>query len=256
MKHVLCSCCLAILTCACTVNGKTYGLGGGHAGASTVAGSTSPGDSATTDDDDGDKYRGATKYGYGPADPWLGVDGDHPRANDNAESWVLRGDPYDCNAAHDHCIDPLVWFTARGADLRRGLPQVVGMGQFGNDPHVVYGPVNSTTGPRYDDDFTAYRTVPATKANLAAGTLVVVLSRSAGKLSSATHAYESSWWVGEVEEINAEGGYFTLKHRDDVFELWGARAVVLTWKPGGKVTIVGGKKRDQLAVRASDVYLP
>jgi hypothetical protein len=255
MNPVVCACCLALLATACTVNGKTYGLGGSTSSTSMTSSPSSTSGVATGDDDDGDKYRGATKYGYGPADPWAGVDGDHPRANAKADVWVLRGDDYDCSAAHDHCIDPLVWFTARGRDLRRGLPQVVGMAEFGGDLRV-YGPVNSTSGTLTDEDFTAYRTVPATKANLAAGTLVVALSRSSGKLQSATHAFEASWWIGEVEDLNAEGGYFTLKNRDDVYELWGARTVVLTWKPGGKVTIVGGKPKDQLAVRAADVYLP
>jgi hypothetical protein len=192
----------------------------------------------------------------------MAVAGDQPKLipHERADYWKLRGDEYACTAAHDHCIEPMAWFTIRETDLQRGLPKPVTMNVFGaeheNHGHL-YGPVNGRGGNSYGSDpFTAYRTVPATKANIGVGTLVIALDRSSGKLASAEHAFGATWWLGEVEEIDIEGGFFKLKDRDDVFKLWGARPVVLMWKPGGKVQIVGKLPRDKMTVKATDVFLP
>lgn len=265
---------IAILASACTINGKSYGPGtGGGGNTSSGGGSTasSPAPSGTGSDPyaggrdqgssgDGDKYRGARRYGYGPADPWLVVDGEQPKLlpHDKAEYWKVRGDDYDCSAAHDHCLEDMVWFTIRKSDLERGLPKPVAqniMGTEGNDH--LYGAVNGRGANFYGGDaFSAYRTVPATKTNIAVGSLVVALDRKDGKLRSASQAHEATWWLGEVEEIDLEGGFYKLKDRDDVFKLWGARPVVLMWQKGGKVQIVGNKKRDQLAVKPADTFVP
>ena len=259
---------IAILAAACMINGKSVGPGGG----TTTPGSSSAGDSSSGNTTassgggdqgspgDGDKYRGARKYGYGPADPWLAVAGDQPKLlpHDKADYWKVRGDDYDCSAAHDHCLEDMVWFTIRESDLKRGLPKLVAQNIFGAEGNDhLYSAVNGRGGAAYGGDgFMAYRTVPATKTNIGVGSLVVALDRQAGKLGSAQHAYEATWWIGEVEEIDLDGGFFKLKDRDDVFKLWGARPVVLIWQRGGKVQIVGNKKRDQLAVKPTDVFLP
>ena len=49
---------------------------------------------------------------------------------------------------------------------------------------------------------------------------------------------------------------YKLKGYDDTLPLEGARVAVLVWKENTKVKILGGKQRDQLAVKASDVFLP
>lgn len=270
---------IAILATACMINGKSIGPGSGggttsgnsgnSSGNSSSSGnSTSSATSGDTGDigdrgdaGAGDKYWGARKYGLGPSDPWLAVAGDQPKLipHERADYWKLRGDEYACTAAHDHCIEPMAWFTLRESDLKRGLPKTVSMNVFGteNENHGhLYGPVNGRGDSYGGDPFMAYRTVPATKTNIGVGTLVIALDRSAGKLASAEHAFGATWWLGEVEEIDIEGGFFKLKDRDDVFKLWGARPVVLMWQKGGKVQLVGKKTRDQLAVKATDVFLP
>ncbi len=269
---------LAILIGACVVNGKSYGpgggggtgnAGGGGGGGSTAANSPSSSGSSSGfgeigdhgDAGAGDKYWGARRYGAGPADPWLAVAGDQPKLipHERADYWKLRGDEYDCTAAHDHCLEPMVWFTVRDRDLERGLPRNVTQAVFGtereNQSHL-YGPVNERGTFYGGDPFTAYRTVPATKTNIGVGSLVVALDRSAGRLGSAIHAFSASWWIGEVEEIDLEGGFFKLEDRDDVFKLWGARPVVLMWKPGAKVQVVGKQPRDKLAVTAAETFAP
>lgn len=266
---------IAIIAAGCMVNGKSLGPGGGGNTANGGGGSTTSSDRGGTagtsgdlgdigdrgDSGAGDKYWGARKYGGGPADPWMAVAGDQPKLipHERADYWKLRGDDYDCTAAHDHCLEPYVWFTISETDRKRGLPKPVAQAVFGTEHERqdhLYGPVNGRADGYGGDPFVAYRTVPATTTNIAVGTLVIALDRSAGALRSAEGANGATWWIGEVEEIDLDGGFFKLKDRDDMFKLWGARPVVLMWKPGGKVQIVGGKSRDQLAVKAADTFKP
>lgn len=267
---------LVALVSACVVNGKSYGPGSGggtssnnNGGGGTTIATSNPGSTGSDtgfgdlgdhgDPAAGDKYWGARRYGAGPADPWIAVAGDQPKlvAHERADYWKLRGDDYACTAAHDHCIEPMAWFTARESDLQRGLPRNVTMHVFGterdNQSHL-YGPVNGRADFYGGDPFVAYRSVPATKANIGVGSLVVALDRSAGPLRSAEHAFGATWWIGEVEEIDLEGGFFKLKDRDDTFKLWGARPVVMMWKPGGKLQLVGKQPREKLAVKANETF--
>lgn len=49
---------------------------------------------------------------------------------------------------------------------------------------------------------------------------------------------------------------YQIEGYEDTLILSGARVAVLQWKPGGKVAIIGNRPRNQLGVRAQDVFLP
>jgi hypothetical protein len=203
------------------------------------------------------QYAKLPAYPTAPADPWRGVSGDQPKrwTAEAARHWVIRGNEYDCSAARDHCLDPDAWFVVRNSDLKKPTA-AVGWEVFGADGMPASAGNARHYGVGSETEWTAFRTVPATKANIAAGFAVVALDRSAGKLTSGVGSHDASWIYGIVDEVDLDGGFYTLKDRSDTFKLWGARVVVLTWKPGGKVQIVGGKKRDQLAVKPADVFKP
>lgn len=62
--------------------------------------------------------------------------------------------------------------------------------------------------------------------------------------------------VGVVDRVDLEMGFVYIKVHEDPLWLTSVRVAVLSWRIGGKVQIVGSKKRDQLAVSAKDVFLP
>jgi hypothetical protein len=204
-------------------------------------------------------YHDLPPYPSAPADPWAGVDGDQPKrwSAEAADDWVVRGNEGDCSAAHDHCLVTDTWFIVRDRDLERGK-------EYGSNSEAtvhVFGPKEpaqpaNTGSVRVGDPYTAFRTVPATKTNIAPGSIVIGLNRTTPKLGSGQHAVNAYWSYGVVEEVDFDVGTYKCKNARDTSVLTGARVVVLSWHPGEKVKIVGGKKRDQLAVKASDVFLP
>jgi hypothetical protein len=102
----------------------------------------------------------------------------------------------------------------------------------------------------------AYRTVPATKANLVPGALVIGLPRERGIPRSGIAAVETAWLFGPLEYVDYDLGVYRIKDAPDTLPLEGARVAVLQYREGGKVEIVGNKRRDQLAVSPNDVFLP
>jgi hypothetical protein len=66
------------------------------------------------------------------------------------------------------------------------------------------------------------------------------------------HAIEQLWEIGTVETVDVELGVVKLVGADDTHLLSGARVVVMQWKPGEKVRVVGATER----VVLSDVFLP
>lgn len=199
-------------------------------------------------------YSKLPPYPSAPADPWAAVDGDQPRrwSAEAADHWVVRGNAGDCSAAHDHCLDKDAWFLVPDHRLTRELT-TASVHVFGPDGPA--SPANAGSGFG-GDKYTAFRTVPATRHNIAVGSIVIGLSRGTPVLGSGQHAITAYWNYGTVEELDVDIGVYKLKGAGDTAQLTGARVVVLSWQPGGKVKIVGGKKRDQLAVKASDVFLP
>lgn len=250
---------LVLLLSACTINGKKYGPGSSSGGSSSSS-SGGGGDSGDASKPY-DFYAGADAYPTAPADPWAAVNGDQPRRRsaDQVEHWKLRGKPETvCSAKIDHCIPADAWFIVKDSDAQRYMPTSAGWTVFDHEGYIANAwngrsPISTN---KDNKEITAYRTVPATKTNIKPGSQVMVMSRDNGIPSSEEASYGSFWNYGIVDEVDTDGGFFTLKNKDDTFKLFAARIVVLSWKPGGKVEIVGGKGRNELAVKASDVYMP
>ena len=202
-------------------------------------------------------YTKLPPYPTAPADPWRGVVGDKPRlwSEDRAHHWVIRGDETECSAAHDHCIDPDAWFVVKNADVESHLPAVVGWEVFGADGK----PATATNAKHYDvgadTEWRAFRTVPATKANLVRGAGIVTLDHGAAKPTSGVASHDAAWVYGLLEEVDAGSGTLTIANQEGSYPLWAARVVVLTWEPIGKVQIVGGKQRGELGVKASETFV-
>jgi hypothetical protein len=252
------------LGAGCTINGKAYGPGASKpSGGSTTSTSSAPtrepgtlgsGFEATEAGPPDGVYHKLPPYPSAPADPWAAVDGDQPRrwSAEDADHWVVRGNEGDCSAAHDHCLVKDAWFVVRDRDLERELTSAT-VHVFGPEEPAVA--VNARSN-RVGDPYTAFRTVPATRANMVVGATVVGLSRETPGLGSGQHAVEVYWNYGTVEDVDFDVGVYKLKGARDTAWLTGARVVVLSWHPGGKVKIVGARKRDQLAVKTADVFLP
>jgi hypothetical protein len=252
---------IAIIATGCTINGKAYGPGAASPASSAGSpptrepGTLGSGFAASEPAPADGVYHKLPPYPSAPADPWAAVSGDQPKrwSADDADHWVVRGNEADCSAAHDHCLVGDAWFIVRDRDLERGELTQATVHVFGPEEPATAVNTNSN---RVGDPYTAFRTVPATKANLAPGAIVVGLGRDTAKLASGQHAVNAYWNYGVVEEVDFDVGVYKLKGARDTARLTGARVVVLSWHPGEKVKIVGGKKRDQLAVKPSDVVLP
>jgi hypothetical protein len=252
---------LAFLLCACTINGKSYGPGSSSKSASSDA---SPSSSSSSGGGGGERkpYNsndGLAAYPSAPADPWIAVQGDQPKRwpAEAAEHWKVRSDDHDCSAKADHCLQKDAWFIVKDRDVERYMPTTAGWAVFNDKFEIVNAWNGRGVSAHIDEKITAFRTVPATKTNIKPGTAVIALGRDVGKLGSEAHSYNSTWYYGFVEEVDTDGGFFTIKNKDDSFKLWGARVIVLSWKrPGGKVEMVNGFQKTNMAVKASDVYLP
>jgi hypothetical protein len=256
---------LAILASACTINGKSYGPGGGSSTTPASGGSSSSSGNSSSTNDTGAAAKpysfndGLAPYPSAPADPWIAVQGDQPKRwpKEASEHWKVRSDEHDCNAKSDHCLQKDAWFIVKDRDVARYMPTTSGWTVFDSEGNLTQAwNGRGVSVGRDEKDYTAFRTVPATKTNIKPGSAVIVLGRDIGKLGSEVHSYNSSWYYGFVDEVDVEGGFFTIKNKDDSFKLWGARVIVLSWKPGGKVEPVNGFAKNAMAVKASDVYLP
>lgn len=222
-------CLFAALCTACTINGKSYGpttSGGG-----TVDSSNEGADTASP------------PYPNAPQDPWIAVKGDQPTRRSN-DKWIPSSTKGDCTGAHDHCFEPDVWLLVWKENIGNPFARL-----------AVFGPSGPIAGEG-SGDYTVYRTVPATHANMVPGTLVFGLPRPLAVPDSLAEAVYTRWVFGVVTSVEADVGVYRIEGYQDSFLLSAARVAVLQWKPGGKVEIIGNKRRDQLAVRASDVFLP
>jgi hypothetical protein len=281
---------IAVVLSGCVVNGKAYGPGGSStpsspsgagapsggtaASSATTAGSTSDasgqqGAPASNDRSDlytpdgrvreDARYYKEPPYLSAPADPWAAVQGEYPLrwTEAAAEHWTLRGNESPCTAMQDHCLVKDAWFFVKQSDIDskvdRPMMQISAMvGVFGpTKPAIAWNARPSVNG----DNLIAYRTVPATKHNLVPGAIVIGLGRERWP-HSAIGAYEAMWYYGEVEEVQIDLGVYKLKGGNDTLPLEGARVAVLVFKENTKVKILGSKKRDQLAVKPSDLFLP
>jgi hypothetical protein len=209
-------------------------------------------------------------YPNSPADPWAAVVGDQPRRMTKKEAylWKVRRDELACTGARDHCFAADTWMiewdelrekTNRSAyALGFGIYENVGMQEAGlATPDQASGGVRTAAPSVYKrKEFTAYRTVPAAKKNLVPGALIVALPFPRKHPDSGLEVFESTWVLGVVDRVDRETGFVFLVGNKDPLWISTARVAVLSWRPGGKVTILGGAKRDQLAVSVSEVILP
>ncbi len=262
---------LALFLTGCVMNGKSYGPGAPSSsttpsssdGSSASASSSSPSSSGATDSGGTESAPGSKRYqaaGYSsaPVDPWLAVKNDEPVRGtpDDAGAWKISDKEAQCTAKIDHCLHPDVWFLVRASDLeyhRKGQ-------QLSASP-VVF----STEGPevpwnaqvsRMGDKYVAFRTVPATKKHMVPGAIVIGLSHKSGLPNSGKAAEEASWSYNILEEAKLDLGVYQAQEAADTMPLTGARVAVLSWKPGEKVQILNGRKKEQLAVTPTEVFLP
>ena len=196
---------------------------------------------------------GLPKYADAPQDPWLAVQGDQPKRRAR-DQWTVRDSELKCTAAHDHCLEADAWFLVQNADLARDNKNIsASVALFGPEGTLYAG---NTRAMWVRENYTAFHTVPATKANLVPGALVFGLGRPKVVPSSGQDAVESMWDFGEVESVDLDVGVYKLKGYSDTLMVPSARVAVFKWVPGGKVEIIGGKAKTALAVRAADVFLP
>lgn len=257
---------------ACVVNGQPYGGGAsttpppGPPPSSSGAQRPPTGyESAGVYEPDGSvrgdvRYYTEPPYSNAPVDPWAAVAGDQPLrwSADAARNWKATSTDAACTARIDHCLVRETWFFVSPADIeaqvRRPLAQVsAAVGVFGPDgPARPWNAQSRVQG----QDLIAYRTVPATKANLIVGELVIGLPRDRGIPRSGISALETGWVYGTLESVDYDLGVYQIKGYRDTLALEGARVPVLQYREGGRVEIVGNRRREQLAVRASDVFMP
>jgi hypothetical protein len=271
-------CAWVIVLGGCVVNGTPYGPGGSttpppaapatnRQGARTEQGAQPPAADDRSDLYTADgriredaRYYKEPPYLSAPADPWIAVVGDQPRrwTEEAANHWTMRANDEACTARRDHCLVQDTWFFVKRSDIERHAQHpaaqvTAAVGVFG--PSGAARPWNARSNVN-GDNLIAYRTVPATKANLVPGALVIGLPRERGIPRSGIAALETAWLFGPLEYVDYDLGVYRIKDGHDTLPLEGARVVVLQFTEGGKVEIVGPKHRDQLAVSPNDVFLP
>ncbi len=187
-----------------------------------------------------------------PADPWTGVAGDAPATIDDSPTLQrlavkAEDSPRPCTAARDHCLPALAWLWIHEGETH--LPV--------QDAHFAVftpeGPISPTGHVQTFDGFQAYRTVPATHANLVPGAIVATFDTPIP--ADPLDAFQT-WRAGTVERVDWELGFIFYAGGKEPRLITSARVAVLGYATGGKVEILGGKARDQLSVRISDVILP
>jgi hypothetical protein len=238
---------LALVACGVKVNGKSYGLGGSSNNSSPSSTSSSS-SSASSSSSSSESSTNALAAGdeqcplaNGIADPWAAVDGDHPKVVRNL---VRQAEPdVECTAANDHCQRQCMWLQVEEKDeVNRGIETY-----FDDDLHAW---------DSFGDPWVAYRTVPATKRLLKPGAIVTFVQYPAKVASGGHGRYSSTWMTGKLDRVDWKAGKVYLVGSRDPGWLSTTRVAVLEYRDGGKVTIAGGLKRDELAVRASDTFAP
>lgn len=273
----LCAALAAATTAGCAVklNGKTFGTGGG--------GSTSSGGGAPAARTDGPTSTviapgggdadappaNAREVAYNeaktrkppaqPADPWAAVEGDQPKVFRAPRYYFHSETKNDCTAAHDHCLQPHVWFLEQTAAMK-DLYRTFAVATYGGiDPADEYDDELWDGWGREvgmsDDRVTAYRTVPATKRHLVKGALAISQPYPATSPQSESDA-SGGWVGGTVESIDWAAGKLRLVGHREVYWISATRVAVLVYAPGGKVEIKGKLGKGELAVKPTEVIQP
>lgn len=200
-------------------------------------------------------FRHLPPYPSAPQDPWLGVAGDGPRRRSAEDSQAsVRGNDFACTSLHDHCFTSDTWLIENAESVKRSKYRSAHAYLFGPDGPSL--PLNANGHGLPSDDYTAYRTVPATRTNLKAGALVMALTFPETQLGRGTEVFQVTWNTGVVDRVDWDLGFVFFVGQDRNYWITATRVAVLAWRPGGKVEILGGADRKALAVSASDVVLP
>lgn len=267
---------LALTACAVKLNGTSYGPGtaaaspGGGTTAPPAAGSaanptppTEAGDAGEPDDPfaDGTPLYGPPPtrcfqhkdpprplYSTTPVDPWLAVASDKPALATGLWRHGKRGAR--CTAQHDHCVRECAWFISYD---KSGADQPVPTWMMQQDEADTFRDGMRTTRlehlPR-----PAYRTVPATRRHLTPGAIVIALTYPA-RIPKDDLGVDA-WLVGRLDRVDWKAGKLYMVGSPDPFWLSATRVAVLSYRPGGKVEIVGKLRRDELAARPGELFEP
>lgn len=239
---------LALAACAVKVNGTSYGPGSsGNSGSSGGNSGSSGSPSAGSSDDETPRYAAASSQCYetndngddppiltSPADPWLAVASDRPVKIRFNELRFMDGPA--CTAEHDHCLRDCAWFDADRDQARA--------------PQRTH-PTLYTGG---DGDYTLYRTVPATKRMLTKGAIIVALDEMLQ--FPPPGAASLPWRIGVLDRVDWKASQLYLVGSPDPYWISSARVAVLSFSPGRNIEILGGRKRDELAVGKDELFRP
>jgi hypothetical protein len=193
-----------------------------------------------------------------PADPWRAVADGKPikvvldeRAGGAGERKAT------CDAAHDHCLRDCTWLIAQPHTASPGKQAVAfHLGTDGAWHTATYGDENPEPG------FIAYRTVPATRKNLAVGQLVFAVAapaRVAGGTGTGDRLdlgpLDAIWDTGMVESIDWDAGLVRLEGRTEPYFLSVTRIAALAYTDGAAaVEAIEGV--DATAPAVADVIQP
>lgn len=259
--------------CSMQMNGKSVGLGGSSASADPST-PTAPDhtervngfDDPEPDTSGGDPqkqgfYKDYPRYPDAPLDPWKAVKDGAPIVTND---WQVRAsDGTDCTAVHDHCIDYRTWFFEHDNDRDNHKNQAgrrATLATFTDEG--IEGPSNTrSTGFIFGDNdntYSAYKTVPATKKNLAKGTLVVAMDYPVTTPANGGSVFDDIYWhIGVVDHVDWDlNKVYLVGSEDDSLAIAGTRVCALIYRKGEKVKMVGGLTKDQIEVKANEVILP
>lgn len=191
-----------------------------------------------------------------PADPWRAVADGKPIAVSHEATYHSPPDgTAACDAAHDHCLRDCTWLITE--PVSEGTHRSARAFHFRAD-----GTFEDSGDSHAQPGYVAYRSVPATKANLAVGELVLAIAAPArdaggyGSMNGIDYSVQSAVWdVGTVDSIDFAAGTLRLVDRDEPYFLSAVRVPVLKYADGAaKVEAIKGV--DATVPAVADVFLP
>lgn len=243
---------LSVAAAACTLAAADPKRGGTTTTAKTTTAepATTAGCAVMHDDD-------AWPMLAAPADPWRAIaDGKPIGVTHEGGSHSLPDPTGTCDAAHDHCMRDCTWLVTE--PVSEGEHQAARAFHFMAADGKFEDAGDSYAQPGY----VAYRSVPATKANLAVGELVFAIAppardaRGIGAANGLDYSATSAIWdVGTVESIDFAAGTLRLVDRDEPYFLSVVRVPVVKLADGAaKAEAIKGV--DATVPKVADVFLP
>ena len=194
------------------------------------------------------RRRGSQPYPETPVDPWIGVVDGKPAITGGR----IRPRPEaECSALHDHCLRECAWFPVQHASKLARQPATTVPAIRVDDPDVNFDAADGgILGTRYP---TYYRTVPATRRMLTPGAIIVVVDYPYWAPTGEALEGGVLWKMGVLDRVDWNAGKLYLAGETGAFWLSAARVAVLSYQAGGTVEILGGRNRDELAVKPDEV---